>query len=146
MKIRDVLAEKGSEVISINQNRTVLEAMGVFAKHRVGSLIVLDDQKKIVGIIAARDVLMQVLNNYERINAIKVTEFMTKEIIVGKSDDDLEYVEAVMTENRIRHLPVIDETKLVGIISIGDIVKARLKDVHVENRYLRDFIVGKYPG
>ena len=146
MKIKDVLAVKGHEVITINQDKTVFEAMGVFAKHRVGSLLVLDDQKNIVGIIAARDVLMQVLNNYEKIKEIKVSEIMTKDIIVGKSDDELEYVEAVMTENRIRHLPVIDESELVGIISIGDIVKARLKEVHVENRYLRDFIGGKYPG
>ncbi|MBD3290533.1 CBS domain-containing protein [candidate division KSB1 bacterium] len=146
MKIKDVLAAKGSDVITIDHKKSVFEAMGIFAAHRVGSLLVLNNQKQIVGIIAARDVLMQVLHNYEKIKEVKVEEFMTKDIIVGKSDDELEYVEAVMTENRIRHLPVIDESELAGIISIGDVVKARLKEVDVENRYLKDFIIGKYPG
>ena len=70
---------------------------------------------------------------------------MTKDIIVASPDDDLDYVEAIMTENRIRHVPIIENKALAGIVSIGDLVKAQLKQTSVENRYLRDFIEGKYP-
>ena len=145
MKVKDVLAIKGSEVITINEDKTVFDAMSTFAAHRVGSLLVLDEKKRIVGIIAARDVLMQVLKACDKVKEIKVKEIMTKNIIVGNPGDELDYVEAIMTENRIRHLPIIESNKLAGIVSIGDLVKAQLKETHVENRYLREFIVGKYP-
>jgi CBS domain-containing protein len=74
-----------------------------------------------------------------------VKEIMTKKIIIGDPEDDLDKVEVIMTENRIRHLPIIKDNKLAGIISMGDVVKAQLKNIHVENRFLKEYIVGKYP-
>ena len=145
MKVKDILAVKGSEVIKVEQNKTVFEAMQVFAANRVGSLIVLDEKGGIVGILAARDILMTVLRACDKINEIKVKEVMTKQLIIGEPEDDLNYVQAIMTENRIRHLPIIENNKLVGLVSIGDIVKAQLKETHVENRYLKEYIIGKYP-
>jgi CBS domain-containing protein len=145
MKVKDVLAEKGTHVVTINQEATVYEALQTFAANRVGSLLVLDDKGGIVGIIGARDVLMAVVNTCEEIRNTKVKEIMTKNIIIGDPDDDLDNVEVIMTENRIRHLPIIKQDLLAGIISIGDVVKAQLKNVHVENRYLKDYIISKYP-
>jgi len=145
MKVKDVLTAKGSEVITIDQHKTVFDALSTFAAQRVGSLLVLDVEGRIVGIIAARDVLMQVLKNCETVKQVKVQDIMTKNIIIGAPDDDLSYIQTVMTENRIRHLPIIENKKLTGIVSIGDVVKAQLKETHVENHYLKEFIVGKYP-
>lgn len=71
---------------------------------------------------------------------------MTKDLIVVSPDDDLDYVENIMTQNRVRHLPVIANKKLEGIISIGDIVNVMRGECTVENRYLKDYISGKYPG
>jgi len=145
MKVKDVLAEKGTHVVTINQEAKVYEALQTFAANRVGSLLVLDDKGGIVGIIGARDALMAVVRTYDEIRKIKVNEIMTRNIIIGDPEDDLDKVEIIMTENRIRHLPIIKQDKLAGIISIGDVVKAQLKNVHVENRYLKEYIVGKYP-
>jgi len=145
MKVKDILAAKGTHVYTVGEKKSVHEAMETFAAHKVGSLLVLDDKGGIVGILAARDVLMAVLKSCDKIKQIQVEDIMTKNIIIGNPEDDLNYVQAVMTENRIRHLPIIENKRLAGIVSIGDIVKAQLKAFHVENRYLKDFIVGKYP-
>jgi len=145
MKVKDVLAEKGTHVVTVNQEATVYEALQIFAANRVGSLLVLDDKGGIVGIIGARDALMAVVKACDEIRQIKVKEIMTQNIIIGALEDELDNVEIIMTENRIRHLPIIDQNKLAGIISIGDVVKAQLKNIHVENRYLKDYIIGKYP-
>lgn len=145
MKVKDVLAKKGSHVVTITETSTVFEALTMFAANRVGSLLVLNEKEIIVGIIGARDVLMAVLKTCDELKKLPIKEIMTRNIIIGSSDDDLEKVRVLMTENRIRHLPIIDDTKLAGIISIGDVVKAELTHVHVENRYLKDFIEGKYP-
>jgi len=145
MKVKDVLTEKGTHVVTVNQEATVYEALQIFAANRVGSLLVLDDKGGIVGIIGARDALMAVVKACDEIRQIKVKEIMTQNIIIGALEDELDNVEIIMTENRIRHLPIIDQNKLAGIISIGDVVKAQLKNIHVENRYLKDYIIGKYP-
>lgn len=145
MKVKDILAVKGTEVITTEQHNTVFQAMATFAAHKVGSLLVLDKQGGIVGILAARDVLMEVLRACDNIKETKINSIMTKKIIIGNPEDDLDYIQAIMTENRIRHLPIIENKKLAGIVSIGDVVKAQLKQYHVENRYLKDYIVSKYP-
>lgn len=145
MKVKDILAEKGTHVVTVNQEATVYEALQTFAFNRVGSLLVLEDKGGIVGIIGARDVLMAVVKACDEIRKTKVKEIMTKKIIIGDPDDDLDNVEVIMTENRIRHLPIIKDNKLAGIISMGDVVKAQLKNIHVENRFLKEYIVGKYP-
>jgi len=145
MKVQDILAEKGSEVISVHEEKTVFEAMGIFAKNKVGSLLVLNENNDTVGIIGARDVLMEALRTCEGIKKTKVKEIMTREIIVGAPEDNLEDVEKIMTVNRIRHLPIVKQKQICGIISIGDVVKAQLQDLHVENKYLKDYVSGKYP-
>lgn len=145
MKVKGILAAKGSNVVTINEDATVYGAMSTFAKNKVGSLLVLDSKGGIVGILAARDVLMATLNECDKIKEKKVKTIMTREIIIGHPEDDLDYVLTIMTENRIRHLPIIEGQKLVGIVSIGDVVKTQLKEEKAENRYLRDYIVSKYP-
>lgn len=146
MKVKDILAKKGSQVVTVREESTVLEAMSVFSANRVGSLLVVDKNDAILGIIAARDVLMAVLNDLQGIAKLPVSKIMTKELIVATEDDNIDYIQAIMTENRIRHIPVLDGRELKGIVSIGDVVKLLLKAKDVENRYLKDYIADKYPG
>jgi CBS domain-containing protein len=146
MKVKDILAKKGSQVVTVREETTVLDAMSVFAANRVGSLLVVDKNDAILGIIAARDVLMAVLNDLQGIAKLPVSKIMTKELIVATEDDNIDYIQAIMTENRIRHIPVLDGRELKGIVSIGDVVKLLLKAKDVENRYLKDYIADKYPG
>jgi len=146
MKVKDILATKGSRVVTIEQSTKVFEAMSIFSANRVGSLLVVDKDDAILGIIAAKDVLMAVVNHYENIKEISVDQVMTTDLIVCSEDDDIDYVQAVMTESRVRHIPILAGKELKGIISIGDVVKSQMKKIHVENKYLKDYIADKYPG
>jgi CBS domain-containing protein len=146
MKVKDILAVKGSRVVTIEEDISVFEAMFVFSANRIGSLIVVDKEENILGIICARDVLMATLNYFEDIKTTKIDKIMTTSLIVAKKNDDLDYVRAVMTENRIRHLPIIDNKKMIGLISMGDVVSAQVTEKDVELRYYKDYIADKYPG
>ena len=146
MKVKDILATKGSRVITIEKSTMVFDAMSIFSANRVGSLLVVDKDDSILGIIAARDVLMAVVNHYDTIKETTVEKIMTTDLIVCSEDDDIEYIQAAMTENRIRHIPILAGNELKGLISIGDVVKSQLKEIHVENKYLKDYIADKYPG
>lgn len=146
MKVKDILEIKGSQVVTIRVETSVLSALSMFSANRVGSLLVVDKNDKILGIIAARDVLMAVVNNLENIAEIYVDKIMTTDLIVASEDDNIDYIQAIMTENRIRHIPVLEGNELKGIISIGDVVKSLLKAKDQENMHLRHYIADKYPG
>jgi CBS domain-containing protein len=142
MKVKDILKTKGPEVITIGEVKNIYDAIDTLVKHRIGALIVLNESADIVGIISERDVMRENHKQYGSLAEVK--DVMTRKVIIGEPEDDVEYVESIMTQNRIRHLPIISNEKLVGMISIGDIIKAILKEAKVENRYLHDYIKGKY--
>lgn len=146
--VGQVLSVKGSKVISIGPDRSVLEAIQVFAQHSVGALLVIDAAKndEIVGIITERDILRANAKSFDRMSGIKVADLMTRELIIGLTEDSLDYVMDLMTEKRIRHLPILERGgELAGILSIGDVVKALTHHAEVEIRYLTDYITGQYP-
>jgi CBS domain-containing protein len=152
MRIRDILKEKGTGVVTIESGETIHEAIGRLNEHSIGSLIVTAEGEEIVGIITERDVLRVCGGRCVHLNEppareeatcpFLVQDAMTKDPIIGVLDDGLDYVMGVMTKNRIRHLPILDDGSLVGIISIGDVVNAHLKESDFENRTLRDYIQG----
>jgi len=146
MKVRDILKEKGTEVATIGAEKTISDAVKALVEKNIGSLLVLDEKDAVVGIITERDILKQSNRCLESFGEIKIKDVMTKNLIVASPDDDLDYVENIMTLNRIRHLPIIANKKLEGIISIGDVVDVLRGQCKVENRYLKDYISGKYPG
>lgn len=146
MKVNDILAVKGRRVVTIGASTSIFDAMLVFAANRIGSLLVIDKNENILGIICARDVLMATINNYENIKSVSIDKIMSTDLIVGRKDDDLDYVRAVMTKNRIRHLPIFDNKRIIGLISMGDVVNAQVEEKDVELRYYKDYISDKYPG
>ena len=142
--IEDLLKSKGREVHSISPQATLLEAASALAEHGIGALVVLDEGK-LVGIISERDIVREARRGGLRLELVSVSEVMSADLIVGLPADDVAYVMSIMTQNRIRHLPVMAGKELAGIISIGDVVKAHISETQVENRMLRDYIAGKYP-
>jgi len=146
MKVKEILATKGSRVITVEENTSVIDAMSIFSANRIGSLLVVDKDDTIQGIIGAKDVLMAVVNHLDDIKTLTVDKIMTCDLIVATEDDDINYIQAVMTENRVRHIPILADKELKGIVSIGDVVKVQLKEKDVENKYLKDYIADKYPG
>ena len=150
MKIKDILEKKGSAVRTIAPEQTVAEAVSQLCEHRIGALVVIGDGGKIIGIISERDVLRESAEAFKRLAdptrtaaaPKRVKDIMTKSLIIGLPDDSVDYVMGVMTHNRVRHLPVVAEGKLIGIVSIGDVVNASLGETTYENRLLKDYIHG----
>lgn len=138
--IRDVLDAKGSEVVTIGPHRTVFEAIGRLIERKIGALLVRDDEGRIAGIITERDVLRLVHHHPDRLRTAEVSEFMTPDLVYGVPEDDLDYVMSVMTKQRFRHMPVLDDGRLCGVVSIGDVVKTLNSTHEYELRLLRDYI------
>ena len=147
MKVKDILKVKGSKVYTINENSTLMAATAKMFSNKIGSLIVVNDKEEIVGIVAPNDILKAVHEGcVENCSLQRVDQVMTKNLLCASEEDTIDYIQAVMTENRIRHIPILDKTELKGLVSIGDVVNAQIKIHEVENHYLKDYIDGKYPG
>jgi CBS domain-containing protein len=152
MRIRDILQEKGSEVVTIDAGQTIHDAIGKLNEHGIGALVAMAEGGEIVGIITERDILRECGNRCAHLAEPPTREesacpslvqnVMTKDLVIGVPDDDLNYAMGVMTRNRIRHLPILDDGSLAGIISIGDLVNAHFEEEVFENRTLRDYIHG----
>jgi CBS domain-containing protein len=142
MKVKDILKNKGPEVFTIGEEKFIRNAVEVLVKNNIGALLVLNDSGKIVGIITERDILRESYNNPDNYLNLSINQAMTKKVIVVEPEDDIDYVESIITQNRIRHLPVVSNKILVGLISIGDLVKAQLSEARYENKYLMDYIGG----
>lgn len=145
MKIAEVLKVKGPEVMTIGQDKQLSQALELLVKNSIGVLLVIDSDAKICGILSERDILRASYHDPAHYRSRIVKEFMTKEVIFVEAEDEIEYAESIMTQNRIRHLPVMNNKVLVGLISIGDVVKGLLKDKRFENKYLMDYISGNLP-
>ncbi len=145
MKVKDILQQKGTEVYSISPDESVFEAIKKMSDLKIGALLVLIDGK-LAGIISERDYRDKVILMGKRSKDTPVSEIMTKEIYRVKSTDDVNTCMRIMTDQKIRHLPVVDDGQLKGVISIGDVVKSVIDQQKVEINSLRDYISGTYPG
>jgi CBS domain-containing protein len=141
MNIASLLASKGSGVITIQSGETVRYAVGLLAEHNIGALLVVDRAAKPVGIVSERDIVRAAAKN-EQIFSEAISSIMTRDVVIGVPQDDLLSVGHTMTERRIRHLPVMDSGHLIGIVSIGDIVKAQRDRYEGEVETLQSQILG----
>ena len=124
MQVRTILATKGTTVVTVHPQQSLREAARLLADHNIGALVALNEAGEIVGIISERDIIRAAARLDEALSR-PVSEIMTKEVIVGLRDDDLIAVANAMTERRFRHLPIVERGEMVGIISMGDIVKSQ---------------------
>ena len=144
MNIASLLASKGSKVITIQPQETVRQAVALLAEHNIGALVVVDRSSSPVGIVSERDVVRSAARN-ERVFSEPVASLMTKDVVIGLPHDDLASVGYTMTERRIRHLPVMEGGQLVGMVSIGDVVKAQRDQYQGEVETLQTQILGERP-
>ena len=140
MKLREILEIKGAHVHTIRPDRTVLDAVALLVQHGIGALLVRDAGGAVLGIISERDVLRVCRQQSRELATVRVGDVMTRELVICVPDDDVDYAMGIVTKNRVRHLPVMDGDRVAGMISIGDLVKARLDAAEYENRYLREYI------
>ena len=138
MLLRDILQNKGNVVYSTTPQATMAQAAQEMMDHRCGSLVVLQDES-LVGILSERD-LVRACAAGEPIDSILVGDWMTTELTTGSPEDPVPEVMGMLTVRRIRHLPVLDEGKLVGVVSVGDLVKSQVDQLVFENHFLKSYL------
>jgi CBS domain-containing protein len=141
-RVKEILGDKGGDVLRIEGDASVFDAVKQMVEAGVGSLLVTDDGK-ISGIFTERDYLRRMTLEGRDDKETAVREVMTSPLIVVTPETDIDECMAVMTDRRIRHLPVVEASEIVGIVSIGDIVKFRSKQQSFEIQYLTDYITAR---
>ena len=141
MKVADILRVKGSAVKTVTSDVTALELSERLRAERIGAMIVSNDGRSIDGIISERDLAYGLAAHGGMLPKIAVSELMTKVVVVCSPEDSITDVMKLITQRRIRHLPVKDGDQLVGIISIGDVLKHRLDEMQLEANVLRDYAI-----
>lgn len=139
MTIQDILDAKGNRVITIPPHHTLYLALCTMVENKVGALIVQDHEGTFLGIITERDLMREVYQD-TNLRDTRVESVMTRNMVTGSPDHEVEYVMSAMTEGRFRHMPVLHEDELVGIVSIGDLVKSKLEHVEEEVTQYKDFV------
>ncbi len=144
MLVKQILAAKpnGNEVLTIAPEATLAEAAALLAARRIGSLVVSEDGTTPLGILSERDIVREVGRQGSACLARSVGEIMTRKVSTTRPDEDADSVLRKMTEGRFRHLPVMEEGRMIGLISIGDVVKARIDELAMEKQALEGMIMG----
>jgi CBS domain-containing protein len=141
MTIRDILRGKGAAVVTVAPDATVLDAMRTLVQHDIGAVVVTEDGE-IRGILSERDVLRAGAVDVGRLSTARVRDLMTADVVAGVPSADIRAVMDTMTERRIRHLPVVEDGRLCGLVSIGDVVNALRRTTEEEVHYLQAYITG----
>jgi CBS domain-containing protein len=140
VRISNLLTGKGDSVATIAGDATVTTAVDELRAHGVGALVVSSDGKHIDGIVSERDIVRGLSAQHEALLDEPVGSIMTSTVFTCSPDDDVELLMAVMTERRIRHVPVVSDGVMIGIISIGDVVKSRLGELEKDRKELVEYI------
>jgi CBS domain-containing protein len=140
MTVKAILAAKGGDVVTIEPNTAIFAACKVMAERRIGALVVTGADRRVIGIVSERDIVQRLAVAGPAMLDLPLSEVMTRKVMTCHPTDTISSVMEQMTQGKFRHLPVIDHGKLVGIISIGDVVKHRLEEMEREQSALRDYI------
>lgn len=142
MRIADILRAKGAEVATVTETTTVTGLLAELAVHNIGAMVVIGDHTGVIGIVSERDVVRWLHEYGSELLRRPVGEIMTAVAVTCRPDDPVDDLAALMTNNRVRHVPVLDGGRLVGIVSIGDVVKTRMEELQAERQQLRAYITG----
>jgi CBS domain-containing protein len=140
MLVRSILQRKGADVVTIDDDATVGEAARTLAKHGIGALVIASDEQGVRGILSERDIVRGLATQGLAVLDAPVGNLMTTVVATCSPDDGLDLLMATMTDQRVRHLPVLEDGRLAGIVSIGDVVKYRVDELQVEAQTLHDYI------
>lgn len=139
MRIADVLRSKGSAVATITETTTVTGLLAELATHNIGAMVVVG-QDGVVGMVSERDVVRRLHERGAELLRCPVSEIMTSVVVTCTPADPVDDLSALMTNNRVRHVPVLDNGRLAGIVSIGDVVKNRMEQLQTEQEQLQAYI------
>ena len=142
MKVAAVLAHKGDFVATIAPDATVSQLLVSLAENNIGAVVVSDQAGRMIGVASERDIVRAVNTGGARILDAPVSQIMSSMVATCTTNTPIEEIMVLMTEQRVRHVPVVDDAQLIGIVSIGDIVKAKHGRLAMENRFMKDYIRG----
>jgi CBS domain-containing protein len=141
MFVSDILSQKGGLVYTVTPDATAAEVAQQLSARRIGSVLVLRDAELVAGVVSERDLVRAIALHGAAALDMEAQQLMTRDVVACDPDDSIEQVMAMMTRGRFRHLPVVRHGELLGIISIGDVVKARLTEAQDETEALKAYIV-----
>ena len=141
MKISDIVKHKGSTVFTIAPSDTVTALLATLAEHNVGAVVAADGER-VVGIVSERDIVRRIAAEGAGVLERPVSEIMTTSVYSCTSNDPVDAIAETMTARRVRHMPVIDDDRLVGIVSIGDVVSSRIRQLEHDRGQLEQYISG----
>jgi CBS domain-containing protein len=140
MQVENILQSKGTAVHTVSEHANVADAVAMLNRHRIGAVVVVDDGGEVAGILSERDVVRKMGTDPTTFLKSPVADCMTRKVVTCERHDAIATVMEKMTENRIRHMPIVEEGALVGIISIGDVVKRKIEEAELEALALREYI------
>jgi CBS domain-containing protein len=140
MRVADLLRTKGSEVATVPPRVSVTGLLDDLARHNVGALVVVDEAGELVGIVSERDVVRRLNERGAELLTAPVQEIMTTQVVTCEPSDGVDSLAEIMTARRIRHMPVVEGGRLVGIVSIGDVVKSRIEQLESDREQLESYI------
>jgi CBS domain-containing protein len=140
MRVADLLRTKGSEVATVPPRVSVTGLLDDLARHNVGALVVVDEAGMLVGIVSERDVVRRLNERGAELLTAPVEQIMTTQVVTCEPGDGVDNLAAIMTERRIRHMPVVEDGRLVGLVSIGDVVKSRIEQLESDREQLESYI------
>jgi CBS domain-containing protein len=141
MRVSNILSLKGRDVFTVAPATTVFEVVKTLQQKRIGAILVVD-AGKIAGIVSERDITRGLADHGAKVLDMPVSALMTRTVRTCSPDSTIDHIMHMMTESRIRHLPVVEHDRLVGFISIGDVVKNRLQELETEETQLREYVTG----
>lgn len=140
MKIRELLKEKGAELIGVLPDTPISKAIEKMVDRNIGALIIVNEQGRPMGLFTERDALKAWVRAGRNFEGLKVRDVMTMDLVVIKPDDDLNTAMGIMNKMKIRHLPVVEDGKVIGMISIRDVVNSLVGKLEAEVHYLKEYI------
>jgi CBS domain-containing protein len=140
MIVKSILSAKGGDVISIEPTATLDTAVKTLAEHKIGALLVLGPDRRVIGILSERDIVRVLAERGASVLSQPLAQVMTRKVITCSQSDSVGVLMERMTTGKFRHLPVIEDEQVIGVVSIGDVVKHRLQEIEHESAALRDYI------
>ncbi len=142
MRVRDVLAHKGHDVVTVRPDATCRDLIALLARHNIGAVVVSSDGLSVTGIVSERDVVRRLNDQGAGVLDAPVSRIATLQVATCDPDDPLDELRETMTLRRIRHIPVVSKGRLIGIVSIGDVVKSTISQLEDERKHLIDYLQG----
>ena len=140
MNVATILSEKGTDIVSANPDDSLLDIAKTLRKHRIGCVVLMDGKGAIAGIVSERDIVRAIADAGSEVLSTPVSRCMTKKVVTCSKSETIDAIMAAMTDGRFRHMPVVEDGALIGVISIGDVVRLRIAEAELEAAAMRDYI------